>query len=102
MRGNEVVRDVPVEEDEDEQRDEEEDGDDEDEVELGPRVVHGGQADRGRLRRVLDHGEDGRGEAEGEQPRDQAGQARLRLGPHHAGLFGVKQRLRRWVSKGNT
>jgi hypothetical protein len=89
--GQEVPRDVHVENDENEDGDEEEDGDDEDEVELGPKVVHLRQAD-GRLGvvGVGDHGQDGCGKAKGKQPRDEAGQTSLALGPHDAGLFGEK------------
>ena len=79
--------DVDVEDDEDEERDEEEDGDDDDEVELGPPVVHRGEAGRhGRAGCERRDGDDGRSQPEREQPRDEARQARLRLGPHDARL----------------
>ena len=79
--------DVDVEDDEDEERDEEEDGDDDDEVELGPPVVHRGEAGRRlRVEGVLRDEEYGRGEQERAEPRHDARQERLRLGPHNAGL----------------
>ena len=40
-----------------------------------------------RVEGVLRDGEDGRGERERDEPRHQARQARLRLGPHDAGLW---------------
>ena len=94
--------DVDVEDDEDEERDEEEDGNDDDEVELGPPVVHRGEAGRHlRVGRERRDGDDGRRQPEGEQPRDQARQARLRLGPHDARLRRRTRRNKRCARQRN-
>ncbi len=80
---------MPVEENEDEEGDEEEYDDDKDEVALGGRVVDGGEADglvRVGVRSVGDHGHDGRGQPEGEDPGHHADQTGLTLRPHHASL----------------
>ena len=73
-----MAGDVDVEQNQDEERNEEEDDDDEDEVALAWVRVHRGQADGADVvRRVLDHGQDGRRQREGQQPRDQARHACL-------------------------
>ena len=64
------------------QRQPEEEDDDREEVALGPRRVHVGVAHRGLgVIMVLGDGEHGRGQEDREEPRDEAHQARLVLGP---------------------
>jgi len=94
------VANSPVEQYKDEQWNEEEDDDDEDEVELGPGVVHGRQAHRRLLVwREVCHDQNGRGQDEGHKPRDEACEAGLALGPHHASLRARKRRMGKLIVK---
>ena len=81
--GREVAGNDGVQRHEHEQRQPEEEDDDGEEVALGPRRVHVGAAHRSLgVVMVVGDGEHGRGQEDREEPRDEAHQPRLVLGPY--------------------
>ena len=83
--GRQVTGDDCVQRNQYEQRQPEEEDDNREEVALGPRRVHVGVAHRGLgVIMVLSDCEHGRGQEDREEPRDEAHQPRLVLGPDEA------------------